>query len=294
MLDGRGDIEDHVPGVAVLHGLAVDAALQPDVLGVGHGAFVHEARPQRAERVQGLALPPLEMRALQVAGGHVQADGIAEDVVVGLGAGDVPALPADDHGQLHFPVDLAGDRMRQQPALVADDRGGRLGEEHRHLGRVELDSPCAHAFVDMFLVVDAQADDVLPGHGDRRQQPYAIAFDQDFRLRQPADALGIQPLDVLGCLLCGVDGLGACLDEGLHAVQIRSGGAREIAPADFPEVDNLIVLGNHSEAGVAAKTVGDETHRRTPSLFRRIPCGSVTLSLKNHVDRRSDKNAISS
>ena len=63
-----------------------------------------DPRPERAERVEALGAGELAVLALQVARGHVVADGVAEDHVGDLLHRHVAADPADHDGQLALVV----------------------------------------------------------------------------------------------------------------------------------------------------------------------------------------------
>src|SRR4029453_1763271 len=141
IFDDRSNIEDHVAGIAVLHDLAVDAADQADLLRIGEGALVNDPRPHRAEGIERLSFEPLTMLALQLASGHIQADGVAEYIVVGFVFGNITAFFADDPRQLDFPVELRGDFVVYDFAHLTDYGGCRLGEIDRPFRILDFQFP---------------------------------------------------------------------------------------------------------------------------------------------------------
>ena len=93
----RGDegwhVEDEIARVGILPELAVDPTLHVEVLWVDLVGG-HDPRPHGAEAVEGFSEEPLLVVSLPVAGGHIVYDRVAEDVLVGVGLGDVaPPLP---------------------------------------------------------------------------------------------------------------------------------------------------------------------------------------------------------
>ncbi len=112
------------------------------------------------------------MAALQVAGGDVVGDGVAEHVLVGPLLGDVAARLADHNRQLDLVVEQLGQALIQPhrgPRSV--DGGGRLGEELRNLRQLDLGGAReARALLDVVDVVAPHAEDVLAGARDRGQQ----------------------------------------------------------------------------------------------------------------------------
>ena len=126
-VDERGDVEDHVAGVGVLHLDAVDEGLQAEVLRVFDFAGEGEGLGEWAEGVEGLAAVELAARAvfLPPAGGDVVGGDVAQDAVEGAVEGDVADGAgvlgggwADDDAELGFEVDLR--------AVLAD-----LGDDDR-------------------------------------------------------------------------------------------------------------------------------------------------------------------
>ncbi|SKU22781.1 Uncharacterised protein [Mycobacteroides abscessus subsp. abscessus] len=79
---------------------------------------------------------PLTVGALMVAGGHVVADRVPQDVLRGARGGHVLTRPTDHDGQFAFVMHLgcAGRQLDRQAR--PDDGGIRLDEDHRRLGRV--------------------------------------------------------------------------------------------------------------------------------------------------------------
>ena len=79
------DPEDELVGVRVLHGLAIQAQTNAQVVGIGNLVGRDELGTDRRERVKRLARHPLlaGLVELPVAGGHVVADGITADILEG-------------------------------------------------------------------------------------------------------------------------------------------------------------------------------------------------------------------
>ena len=119
------------------------------------------------------------MQLLQVACGDVVHDGVAEHMVERIGLPDAAAALADDDGELGLVVELP-DHMRvpRNGVAGADDRGERLGEHHRRLGRVLafLRAAVETGLAELGRVIGvvlAHAEDVAARLGHRRQQPGA-------------------------------------------------------------------------------------------------------------------------
>ena len=99
-----GDGEDEFACRAVLTAFIVD--FRDDVERVGSGIAQKDIRPDRAERIQALAVEPLDVVGLQVPCRDVVEDGKAVDVVHGFANSDIRAFLANDDGQFAFIVDL--------------------------------------------------------------------------------------------------------------------------------------------------------------------------------------------
>ena len=111
------------------------------------------------------------MVGLGVAGGDVVQHRIAEDMVEGVGLGNIATALADDDRELDFIIELLGmGRMALDAVCVADDGGRRLGEIFRELRVGRRNVLGAGHFLDVQLVVAADAEDVLgrarQGRGD--------------------------------------------------------------------------------------------------------------------------------
>jgi hypothetical protein len=143
------------------------------LLRVGHGAFVHDPRAERAQCIERFAFEPLAVDALELAGGHVEADRVTKNVVVGFRLRNVAAFFADDHGELDFPVEFVGNLVLDDFAELTDHGSRRLGEENRIVGIFNFQLTRACAFVDMLAVIDAEHDAIFSRRGNRRN---------DFRL----------------------------------------------------------------------------------------------------------------
>ena len=88
--------------------LAVDARFHLQFVGIADLVRRDDPRPHHVAAVKALAFrrpePPFHFDALGIARGKVVEDGIAEDVVPGLGGGDVGALVLGDDAELEFVV----------------------------------------------------------------------------------------------------------------------------------------------------------------------------------------------
>src|SRR6266511_1715910 len=166
-------IEDHGAGSAALALLAVDVEPHAQMLRILDLVLGDEPRPERTEALGAFAFGPLPgALELEDALGHVVRQAIAGDHVQRLLLGEVARAPADDDGELDFPVELArllgDDRIVVRPAdagrhLVEDDRlfgnsGARFG---RMVGIVEPDGD------EVGDAADAGAEPRLAG--DERQ-----------------------------------------------------------------------------------------------------------------------------
>src|SRR3569623_608665 len=88
-------------------------------------------------RVEALAEEVLLVAELEIARGEVVEHGVAEYVLEGVFRCDAAAAAADDHGELHLPIELGGERrIDGDGGAVRGDSGHRLGEHngmHRRL-----------------------------------------------------------------------------------------------------------------------------------------------------------------
>jgi len=129
-----GHVEDHIIGVPVLHGFTVEQSADSEGVGVGDYVAGDEDGAERAKRIEAFALAPLAATAvaLPVAGGDVVCAGIAENVVEGIGAGDVFTALANDDGEFAFVVDLRARKFDRELDRVAGvlNSGGILDEQH--------------------------------------------------------------------------------------------------------------------------------------------------------------------
>src|SRR3990167_7920141 len=94
--DALVDGKDHLRRVTRLPRLAVDPEGDRERLGIRDLVGGDEHRAHRAEGVERLALEPLAVTLLEVAGGHVVDDGVAEHVRERSLARDVAPRRADD------------------------------------------------------------------------------------------------------------------------------------------------------------------------------------------------------
>ncbi|CNY32105.1 Uncharacterised protein [Mycobacterium tuberculosis] len=88
----------------MLFDVAVDDGAQLEIGRVKGSEVGDDPRPDRAEGVVPLGSRPLTVGLLLIAGRHVIADGVAEDIVDGLGGRDILARPADHDRQLTLEV----------------------------------------------------------------------------------------------------------------------------------------------------------------------------------------------
>ena len=167
--DQHADVEDHVTRGGQLPHLPVDAAGDQRVGGIEVG--VHPGT-EWAERVEAFGARPLAVGLLQVAGGDVIPDGVAQHIVPRrLGSG-VPSAFADDHHQLRFMLHLLGLRRKQDGAPRSEDRGRRLEEDQWDLWDFRP------VFLGVFHIIAPHADDLA--RRGRRQQ--ADLLKRNFRL----------------------------------------------------------------------------------------------------------------
>jgi len=104
VLDEAVDVEDELLGVRGLLRLAVDP--QGDVRRVRVEAVaLRERRPHRRERVVALPAKELAVVELGVPPAHVVDDGVAHDVLLGVGGVHAVALAAGDDPQFDLVVD---------------------------------------------------------------------------------------------------------------------------------------------------------------------------------------------
>jgi len=153
-------VEDEVAGVGRLAGLAVNAALQFQVVGIDLLGGYH-VRTQGGELVGRFADQPLAAGfQLQIARGEIVAGTVAGHTGERISLADVPGFLADDDHQLDFVVELPGYFHGQLDGpVVAIERDVEFAEEHRRLrnGRANL--------LGVPAVVQADANDLLrPSH----------------------------------------------------------------------------------------------------------------------------------
>jgi hypothetical protein len=79
--DESWNVEDHLTATGVLTGLAVDRECQRELFDRWNLVPGHDPRSDRATGVEGLALEPLPVTALQVPGADIVDDRIAEDML---------------------------------------------------------------------------------------------------------------------------------------------------------------------------------------------------------------------
>ena len=100
--------EQHALGHALRTHLAVDARFHLQVVGIADLVRRHDPRPHHVAAVKALAFgrpqPPFHFDALGIARRKIVEDRIAEDVIPGLGGGDVGALAPGDDAEFQFVV----------------------------------------------------------------------------------------------------------------------------------------------------------------------------------------------
>ena len=144
------------------------------------------------------------MGGLDLPGGHVVDDGVAEDVVRRVGGLHVPGGPAEDDGQLVLVVQpLRQTCVALNEALRRHGLADPLGEVHGDGPLLGEGAVVVGGLGQVVPVVHAQADDVLPGPGDGSAQ------DRLRRRHRSARAL---------CRAGGREqvGEGSRFDEGIH------------------------------------------------------------------------------
>ena len=107
-LDDRGDIEDHIVGIPVLHGLAVEKRADAERVGIWNFIRLHQAGPKWREGVEGFSTTPLAAAEilLPVAGTDIIRTGVAEHEIESVGSCGVLAFFPNDDGELAFVIDL--------------------------------------------------------------------------------------------------------------------------------------------------------------------------------------------
>src|SRR5438105_1455727 len=201
--DQLRDRVDHVPRVAILLDLAVDAQRYAQRLWVGDLVGSHHPGTDRRRCVQALALEELAaLVVLDVSRRDIVDDRVAENVVHRLVGLDVRPLSSDHHSELDFPVDLLAD-PGVDPDVVerAGHRSLGLGEDR---GRLDLFAPGARALGGVLLVVAADGQHVTARRVERRQEGELL---QGAYQRRPAGRLSgrDQLADAVHGLPAGID-----------------------------------------------------------------------------------------
>src|SRR5262245_3635027 len=184
-------VEHHVVGVRRLAHLAVDLALDLQVVRVADQIGGDEIRSEQREAVAGLADHPLAAAALEIAGAEIVAVRVAEDVGQRLDLAHVPRAPADHDHELRFVVEALGrDARHAHGAEMTVQRVVVLVEEDRQLGDRLTD------LARVPRVVEADAQDLLRVGDAWPEVDVGLLQEQPFRVRsrhRPADQVG-QPL----------------------------------------------------------------------------------------------------
>ncbi len=165
-----GDGEDHLVGVGVLHGFAVEAAGDIELLDVADVLLEHHLGADGAEGVEGFAAEPARfVGGLKVALADVVHAGVAVDVVEGFFLGDVFAGVLDDDAQLRLVVVAQVVKVvvpqiaRYDDWLPGADKHIRgFGKEHRLGGPLQgqVFGVEKHALFDVLVVVETQGDNL--------------------------------------------------------------------------------------------------------------------------------------
>ena len=128
--EGNGllHVEDQVPRVAILHGLAVEPSLDPEIVRVLQHFRADDAGSVRRPAVESLPQRPLAASALDLpfSVGDVVADGVAQHVVQRIGLGHVDGLLSDDDHEFAFviePSSLLGQGVYGDRVGWARERG---------------------------------------------------------------------------------------------------------------------------------------------------------------------------
>ena len=167
---------DQVFGIAVLAQFPVHPAL--DGQGRREVEFIrrNDAGSHGGKGVQALSEVPLLVGHLHVPGGYIVDDGIAEHVIRRVLFFHILGFFPDDHGQFTFIVQfLHHVEMAVDGALRIHCPVHPFGEVHGHLALYDF---FRHVFIRQFIVVgfvvDPQADNVVPGMGNGRQDLHLI------------------------------------------------------------------------------------------------------------------------
>ena len=159
-------------GAAVLFDAAVHRQFQADILRIRNGRSRHESRTHRAAGVVRLTRHPIELveglrRAVMVARGEVDADGVAGDMGHRIFGLHRPRLATDHGGELDFPVERLGPDRHMDGRALADHRVARRLEEEEQPLRFLARIRDAH-LLDVIVVVGARAQH-LAGVEQRRK-----------------------------------------------------------------------------------------------------------------------------
>ena len=235
LLQDLADGGDQQGGVGLLPQLPVDAAGDLQRRGIGDLVGGHQHRAHGGGAVQALAEVPLLVAGLQVPGGHVVEDRVAEDAVRRIGGLHVPGGPAQHHRQLRLVVQTV-----RETCVAGDDAVGLsgladpLGEVHGHRPLLpEGVGAVPGGLLRVGQIIHAQAQHVLPGAGDGGQQ---------LHVRQRQRAAALRRGDG-GAQVCKGHGL----DQGVH---IRNGEGQDAG--------SVLCQGAHVFGAVLA--IGDQLH----------------------------------
>ena len=164
--DDRRDPEDHGARIAGLAALAVDRQPEIECLRIRHLVGGHQPWAAGREGVVAFPFRPLPIHFdLIGAFRDVVQHAIARDVAQRLRFGHMPAGPADDERQLHFPIQLLGTWRQDDRIIGAAERAGVLVEHDRLRRDRRVRFSC------VIGVVQSDANDAAHV-ADARTQPY--------------------------------------------------------------------------------------------------------------------------
>jgi len=170
--DEGGDVEDHVDGVGVLHGLVIDNGFDGEGVGIGDFVGRDDGGAEGAKGIEGFTPAPLGAAPLflPVARGDIVGAGVAENVGEGVFLQDVFGFLSDDDGKFAFPVNFMAGELGGDLDRVAGILDGRdvLHEEDGKFGDFGA------GFFGVLSIVEADAHD----HGGH--QGGKELFDGDF------------------------------------------------------------------------------------------------------------------
>lgn len=154
--EGR-DIKNHVGGIRVLHGLAVDVSLNAEGNRVGHFIWSHKGRTEGEKCIECFSAAPLAAAELllPIARTDVVGAGEAEHVIQRVIAGNILGRPPDDDRKLAFEIYLMAREVGGEENWISGVLKGRWGFHEEDWKGGDLCS----GLLRMFAVVQASAID---------------------------------------------------------------------------------------------------------------------------------------